>query len=50
MQLTIMCPECARLLTVKASAEGETPIVCPTCGWQGTTDPNGELATTPQPD
>ncbi len=50
MQLTIMCPECARLLTVKAKAEGATAIVCPTCGWQGVRDEQGELTTTKQPD
>ncbi|MDY0063332.1 MAG: hypothetical protein RBU45_26245 [Myxococcota bacterium] len=42
MQITVMCPGCARLLTVKMQ-DDKGLIVCPTCGWKGRRDDKGDL-------
>jgi hypothetical protein len=43
MQVTVMCPGCARLLTVKVQLPDRTAVICPTCGWKGRMDEQGNL-------
>lgn len=48
MQVTVMCPGCARLLTVKVDPNDPAPvIICPTCGWKGKRAPDGTLVEDP---
>ena len=42
MQVTVMCPGCARLLTVKVDQTDRIELLCPTCGWKGKVDGNGK--------
>ncbi len=50
MQKTVMCPDCARLLTIKVAEPPEqTLVVCPTCGWKGKMDQDGNLIPDEEP-
>lgn len=43
MQVTVMCPGCARLLTIKVQPPDHVEFVCPTCGWEGKLNEKGKL-------